>query len=495
MTFKRFLKKLAPYNRKALVGIGTKLLWSKYNIELIYDRETTLINSYAPSIIILALVTCPTSGGENITESEFIELCNSYLKIEDLLQYPYRIMEYSSEIKVALDSLELDSTYLTDKNIKEICQYTCLVRSSIIPQHLPLKAWNTLITMYSVFEILDNNTNGEARKLCNASLEMSPEAFIISGMLLLDPAKKNNGEVILNNISRDKAFEEKYNVSPQSLIKTALKLSLNDQGEEFYKKLTKIPSELQKNFRNILIDFPIINLDNTKNTHFLVPSPIFFVTHFFYKIIYSCFINNKMSAKTGDAFEKYVGIALKEIYHRYNPIKIERVNTEERADYLIELNSCDLIIETKLSLTDPKEEIIMGLENLKKTFKALNKASSQCSNTIKIYKSNNKPKVVIILVAEYLSGQQLPFLRWAKRGLFKKLGISHIGILSWNIFEYIGQRASIEDMTNAMLSQWDLERNSDERELITLTYNNEPKVFKYMKDIEDRLLKKNKQNN
>ncbi len=504
MTFKRFLKKLALYNRRSLIYIGTKLLWSKYNnSDLIGNEETIIINAYAPNIVILALVQCPPLGGKNISENEFVELCNSYFRIEDLLQYPYRIMEESNKIKVAFNSLDtrdkLDAAYLTDKNIKEICEYTCLVRSLIIPQHLSLSIWNSLLTMYSVFEILDNNTNGEARKLCNTSLEISPEAFIRSSMLLLSNATSNKGEIVLseNNPSKDEAFEAKFNVNPQSLVKTALILSLNEKGEEFYNNLANMPEILCKNFKNILIDFPLINLNNTRNTNFVVPSPIFFVTQFFYKIIYSCFTNKTMNIKTGDVFEEYVGIAFKEIYNSFNVIKLERSDTEEIADYLIELNSCDLIIETKLSITDPKEKIIMGPENLKKIFKTLNKASSQCSNTIKIY-DNNKPKVIIILIAEYLSGQQLPFLIWAKKGLFKKLGISHIGVLSWNIFERIVQYVSIEDMTNAMLSQWDLENNSDERELMTLTklaYDNEPKVFKYIKDVEDRLLKKNKQNN
>ena len=116
---------------------------------------------------------------------------------------------------------------------------------------------------------------------------------------------------------------------------------------------------------------------------------------------------------------------------------------------------------------------------------------SKCSESIKRLATPHKINIPVVLVADHITAEAMPFLIFAHRsGLLKKLCIEGIQYLSWNALENSLARTSIEQFENTLIDNYEKLTNAEVADLLTLHFEHSDPAHSYehLSEFKSRLL-------
>ncbi len=467
-----FMEKLGHFPKESIVNIGTQLLWDIFkNKDFCSRDQAQILNAYGPKLIVLGLVSSNDYREQNLSPSDFYNLCNDYLSICDSISSQEILEQETKSIITLLKEitdikLRIPEKYLKYEYIRPSCSELFIARVVRAQHEIYLTNINELYTAYQLLLHLDQCTNNIVNSICKKIFNIELLHFFRSGLGLFAMANIKYGKLNFKSLTCDEEIKNKLTINIETCRLVAYKLSFDEDKlrEKWYQNELLTSAKIyQKYFPSPLSIHPLVhrNIEETY-TNFLIPSPSIFLrgfSNFLYSQLLQCAYNQASSskldlaAKLGDVFEAHVHEALNKIFGATNVNKIP--GSDERADFYIDLKECDIIIETKIGLGTYQSQSLMTPEHVAGIWSRLYKACKQCSNSIKLYKKQSKPIIAIVLIGSHITVEMLPFQKFAERsGLLDALDIQILEFLAWNSLEYSLSKTSISKFIAGLLKKW-----------------------------------------
>jgi hypothetical protein len=139
------------------------------------------------------------------------------------------------------------------------------------------------------------------------------------------------------------------------------------------------------------------------------------------------------------------------IFAKKNVHKIS--NDGRKADFFIEYELCNFIIEVKSSLASYKAQSLMSPHDIAEIWSRLYEACDQCSSSIKEFGKANKDLITIIVITERFSLEAASFQYFSEfSGLLSHLRIKKLKFISWDELEYSLSRESLKKFVFRLLN-------------------------------------------
>jgi hypothetical protein len=227
-----------------------------------------------------------------------------------------------------------------------------------------------------------------------------------------------------NPLDIEKEAQIQYQVTIDSLHSfiqgNSLSFFKNEPGISFRTKtnqlLRELPAQNQPFFQNLFLEYPLIHLDRDR---YCLPDP-FSLTESFWNQIQRRYLGG-MDEETvrgilSQAFEEYLNMTFlpliaESFFEKIQEVKNPQSQKDKRADFLVNLPSCYIIIECKNSLMSLQTSSHFDPKGLADLWCRIHIASEQISATIKALDLQDKPVIPLIitfydsLLASYLFEQ------------------------------------------------------------------------------------------
>ena len=231
-----------------------------------------------------------------------------------------------------------------------------------------------------------------------------------------------------------------------------------------------------------------------RDIDYLIPSPQIYIRAIRNSIFANLLQNDKnLSSKIGEAVEDHIFCALKNIFGDNNVSKIPNDPALRSADFFISLSACDLIIECKTAAGAYDTLSIMSPENIADIWSKFYRACEQCSASITKYQNNHKPIIPIVLIADHITAETMPFQTFAIRsGMFDDMGTRYIEFISWNALQHGLSGSSLEKFAEKLIER----KNKDDgtvRDILTFNLDRDTPAHNYdfLKESEYQIFGKN----
>ena len=164
----------------------------------------------------------------------------------------------------------------------------------------------------------------------------------------------------------------------------------------------------------------------------------------------------------------------------------------KHADFLITLEHTDLIIEVKSMIGGMLDKYAMKPKHVAKMWNRFYGACTQCAHSKEEFKKNNKKVISIVLIADHITAEYLPFQHFASlSGLFDDLGIEEIEFISWNALEYLFHKTSVTEFERALIKKWSNPEAMSLGSIMSLDVDRDTPAhsYEYLKDVENEIFK------
>ncbi|MGB4107661.1 MAG: hypothetical protein WBK55_07675 [Alphaproteobacteria bacterium] len=466
-----FIEHLRRHQQKSIISSGSYLCWEAFRnpeFKSKLSSQLQLIESYAPKIILLALATANNQRNLTVNNEEFYNLCSSFLHIRTpISDKPFLDLE-AKKITEELNAVCTKKGNIPVERIhEELIRASCsimFISRGVTAQHRNFKmSLEEMFRDYLIIKHIDSQTSNEASRILKNifgidTLQIFRSAF---GLFSVANDTNRNGSLNFGTLTCDVALTDRLKIDLTTCLSVATNTSYkeSDLRENWLNKEVLSEHELYQSYAPDPLSYnPIIHRDRSVlENQFLIPSPGLFFRGFrqsLFSILYQNASNKgDMGRQIGNAIETHIEVALKSIFSKDRVTKIQ--SDERQADFLIQLEKIDLIIEIKSMIGGISDKFVMRPDHTAKMWNRLYSACTQCASSLKTDGTKNKPIIPIILIADHITAEHLPFDHYAfHAGLYKDSGINAIEYISWNSLEDILSKTSIAEFEKALLKKW-----------------------------------------
>lgn len=439
-----FITNLRRYRKTDVLNIGTDLTWGIFQKRLDFESKLIgshqVINTFAPKLILMSLATANDHRDNNLTPNQFYNLCHDFLGIKDPISDRSFMDNESGLIVEELRKRKLiPEKYLNQELIREIC-FTLFIARGIRQQHeaIPSSSIEFCI-MHDVLNRLDKITKGQISQSFESIFKMKVLDFLRAafGLFALGNDGVRKGRIVFQGLTCDKDVVEKWGFNIEMCELVASKISYKESSlrAEWYEEGVLQHHQLyQKFYPTPLYKTPVISMDKNSNKRdYLIPAPQLYMTGVKEAIFSNLYQRIKNLTKLGDAIEDHILCALKSIFGDQKVSRIPSSQSSKAADFLVSLPNCDLIIECKTAVGGYSALSVMSPSDIADVWSKLYGACEQCAASVKDYSKGKKPIVPVILIANHITAEVMPFQAYAMRsGIFDDLGSGYIEFISWS---------------------------------------------------------------
>lgn len=467
-----FITLLRRGTKMSIVESGRFLLWETFrnaDFRKKYETKAQLIQAFGPRIIILGLATANNFRPNKLTIDGFYGLCTTYLQIPTSISDPEFLDNEAQQIYELLKASSTKPNHIpeTKLDIKSI-RFACSVMSIARGVGIQHQGFNMGVEEFyrdaHILKAADEQTGNEISNTLQRKLGLSLIQVLRSAWCTFTFAAfpNNNGLVDLAVNNFDQEFSETYNVDERTCKTIASIFSYKEsllRPDWLYGEVLKEHDYYQQYYPDPLFNKIAIQLDdNNSDDKFLIPSPLLFIRGFrqaIFTLISSEAANKGLVRKTiGDCIENHIYIALCKIFGQE---KVNRLNgTGKHADFFIELNAINLIIEVKTAIGGIADKSVMNPEHMAVMWNRLYNACIQCSASIaSIPEANRKLTIPVVIIGDHVTAEFMPFHAFADQaGILKELNIGPIEFHSWNSLEHVFSGTSVAQFERALLKKW-----------------------------------------
>ncbi|WP_447970366.1 hypothetical protein [Nitrospira sp. M1] len=489
--------KVRRYRKDDVVSLGLDLVWADLckdsEMRGFAEGQRIVMRAYGPKIILLGLSAANNHRTITINSVQFHNLCHDYLGLPETVNYPEFINAEAQEIHKTLEQQGwLDQRYLNLDILKRCC-LDIFVSRSIGSQSKGYKSnMSEIYTDYGLLERLDERSSGDVAIISEKTfglnlLQLYRASFFLYAMA---NASRNKGRIDFEDFRAEAALLNTLQISEEQIKALAKQLSFPEENLrcDWFNPLKDFHPMHQKYHPDPLSAKPLICLRGSNKKQFILPSPRSF-TRSLRSAIYGSILQCSQFSVLGDVIEVHIQNALENIFGSDSVSKIEHEG--KKADIFLQLKKINLIIETKTAIASVEARSIMRPEDINNIWERFYNASVQCSESIKKLATPAKINIPVILVADHITAEAMPFLLFAHRsGLLKDLGIEGIQYLSWNALENTLSGISIEQFEKTLIDNYEKLAHAEVADLLTLNFEaSEPAHnYEHLAEYKKRLL-------
>jgi hypothetical protein len=492
-TLDALVKNLRQYSKSSIVNTGAALMWAAYHHEIDkaqFDRQILVINAYGPKIILLGMATANNQRNKHLTPDGFYAMCHDYLNIRNSISNQIFLESEADQIHKCLKiqkNNRIPDVFLNIEHIRLSCSTLFLARGVRAQHTSHLTNIQELHLTFRIFSMLDMATEGAATVACRAVFGVEPLHFIRSAFALfaLGNEADSNGHINFKIMGWGQEVIDLWGIDKETCRTVAAKIAYDENGlrEHWYEKTVLPLHELYQQYApDPLYTHPLIHLSGREaHTQFLIPSPATFVRNLTNTWFSQLIAHDKtLGIKLGNVLESHIHQSLEHIFGKGRVTKIPECKGAKSADFHVTLDVCDLIIEMKARLGSDEAQSVMKPEQVADIWNRLNRACTQCAESIQIYKRPERPIICIVLAGDHITAEAMPFQSFAERsGLFKNLGIDAIEFLSWNGLEYILSRTSVIKFEQRLVDKWKSGQRMELRDIMSLDFERDTPAHSY----------------
>jgi len=494
---KDFISQLRRFKKSSIINSGRYLLWEYFrsaDFRQKHEKKGQIFQAYGPRIIIIALATANDWRNQSLTPDDFHSFCTSYLHIpnsisdekftDDEAQSIYKHLRAATKNP---DTIPIE--YLDIRAIRFSCSTAFVARGMGI-QH---QSFNMGVEEFyrdaHILKCLDARSDKEISAIMESKLGFTLLQVLRACWCLytFGMYANNNGMIVIPNCSFNADLSQKYDVDEKTCAVVASAFSYKEtelRASWLEGKVFKEHEYYQPYYPDPLFNKPIIHLDSKRpNENFLIPSPMLFIRglrHALFSLVVSEAKNKgKMLAAIGDCIEDHIYTALCAIFSKEKTIRLDGAG--KHADFFIELDAINIIIEVKTNIAGIVNKSVMKPEHIADMWNRLYYACLQCSASIAAVPKNNKKMTIpVVIVGDHMTAEYIPFHAFAEFSkLYESLKIGPIEYLSWNSLESSLSGTSISKFEESLLKKWSHNKPKNLEEFVSLELDRDRPAHNY----------------
>ena len=479
-----YAQQLRRYEKDSIVNAGRHTLWGLFlKRKTIFDRpsiEPQLLKSYGSRVIALALATGNNQRLLKINHPhEFKSLCDGFLHIPCTISSQTFMDDEAVKICGELKKLKIiPSEFINYDSIRPHCSELFFSRGISAQHQTHHSRLDELYTDWRILNHMDELGSGIASSAIKAAFGLDTIQVVRSGFALFAMAREQHGILNFDKFNSDAELKEKMQIDSATCHTVARLTSYPETAlreKWLEQEVLTLPELYQKFVPDPFYKCPMVHLDKNETfPHvYLMPSPFLFIRTFRQAVFSKVFEHGGNKGTVGDilgaAIEAQIYTALCSMFGTEKVTNIE--GEGKRADFHVKLDKMNLVIETKTRRGRFSENATMTPVGVAKLWSRLYEASEQCAASLKQLKVEGKPTLALILVAEHMTGEPMPFQAFAIRsGLYKSLGLREVELLTLNTLEYILSNCSLEEFQKVLLAKWAQENPLAVGDILTLKF-------------------------
>lgn len=463
-------------------------MWGIFQKRLDFESKLVgahqVINTFAPKLILIALATANDHQNNDLMPDQFYNLCHDFLGIKEPISDGSFMDNESALIVEELRKKNLIPTkYLNQELIREIC-FTLFIARGVRQQHEAIPS-NTVefCIMHDVLDRLDRITNGQLSQGFESIFEMKVLDFLRAafGLFALGNDRGKKGRIRFPGTCDNDVVEKwGFNIEMCELVASKISYKESSLRTEWYEKeMLKHHQLYQKFYPTPLYKSPVIRMDKRPDDRdYLIPAPQIYFTGV-KEAIFSNLCKKIKNLPIGDAIEDHILYALKSIFGDQKVSRIPSSQNSQAADFLINLPNCDLILECKTAAGGYGALSVMSPSDIADVWSKLYGACKQCAASVKEYGKGKKPIVPIVLIADHITAEAMPFQAYAMRsGIFGDLESGHIEFISWNYLCTVLAAISVESFEEQLIKRRD-DKSATIRDILTFKFADSSPTHRY----------------
>jgi hypothetical protein len=489
--FQTFKNKIRSFQRDELLHLSTVQCWEGWRREdsSVHKMDSLLFATISPRIFCLTAAVGTNFNRKFPAGYDYLKLVRSYLNVREIemkTTYTETIEEYLGLLQqsTVLKNLNLNAKHL------ELVKIVGSMQRMSRPQ-LERHSYVDPVRGLLIFKEADNIQSGALSERVQTLFNLTSEDFYRSALtifsLLMDKSGHNSGKVYLDKTFYNEELEIKYGVNLHTLLLCTSRLETNRiQIQHWNETLSSIDDLLKKNYPIPFYDFPLYRVSDDelpfvtgrKNGDYLYicPSPELFLaslkTILFRYVLSSSDAPKDLNILFGDAFENYLfNHCFPNMFRNYKKIG---TSDKKSADFLIETEKYNLIIESKKSLNNSVGLNLARPCDIVETWERTFLAIRQCAHSAQELHAQNKTTVAIIVYDQNILNDTNLFLTILDEiGYLQDNAIPYIEVMSVSQFEEIFLRADTDIVLDTIIGNWTKYRDKyDKSEFKTLLNSN-----------------------
>jgi hypothetical protein len=429
MNFKDFFELqdyIRRYNALSVLEIGSVICWEEYHTQYHQSYDFLIGNTRRNYSIRLMLLASAGNKhrNSNLTFHEFGNLIDCYHCYDKILNKKLIIQESqdlldninkweNSNSKKSNNWKILLSKLLSIETIQKIMPFLAVQRIAAFQNAGLGWPYARVLRTIKFIDLLKKYSKDRFLEIFT-TIENEIEVYVNHSMVCLGcfgQLSKTRGFYDFSNpLDIEKEAQIQYQVTIDSLHSFIQKNSLsffNNEPEISFRTkvsqlLRELPAQNQPFFQNLFLQYPLIHLERDR---YCFPDPFSF-TESFWNQIQRLYLGGmdekKVSHILSQAFEEYLNMTFlplitESFFQKIQEVKNPQSQKDKRADFLVSLPSCYIIIECKNSLMSLQTSSHFAPKGLADLWCRIHSASEQISATIKALDLQDKPVIPLII--------------------------------------------------------------------------------------------------
>lgn len=501
-----YIQQLRRYEKDSIVDAGRHALWSLFlKRKTIFDKpsiEPQLLKSYGSRVIALALATGNNHRHLKINHPhEFKSLYDGFLHIPCTISSQEFMDDEAVQICDELKKLNIiPSEFISYDSIRPYCSDLFFSRGISAQHQTHHSRLDELYTDWMILNHMDKLGAGIASSAIKAAFGLDIIQVVRSGFALFAMAREKHGILNFDKFNSDAELKEKMQIDSTTCHAVARITSYPETAlreKWLQQEVLTLPELYQKFAPDPFYKCPMVHLDKKERfpQAYLMPSPFLFIRTFRQAVFSKVFEHGGNKGTVGDilgaAIEAQVYTALCSMFGTEKVTRVEGAG--KRADFHVTLDKMNLVIETKTNIGNFSRKATMTPAGVAEVWSRLYEASEQCAASLRQLKVEGKPTLALILVAEHMTGEPMPFQAFAMRtGLYKALGLREVEFLTLNTLEYILSSCSLEEFQKVLSAKWTQKNPLAVGDILTLKFYRDAPThnYEYLQAAEDEVFAK-----
>ncbi|MBX2994850.1 MAG: hypothetical protein KF681_08510 [Bdellovibrionaceae bacterium] len=440
-------------------------------------RDDTMIAAFGPRVFAFSSAAGTVHNRKSATTRDVLVCAHRYLELpEQTLQE-----EPSPEVREEIAMYASESRYFqkyhvpkveTDNSLSSISAF--LLRS-IESQHSHQGGTpHSIVRSFAILKNFIARLSAADRNLVDSILGLDQKLFFRSALItwLYMVQKETRGFLYLENLESFAAPIMGSDVSAFGVFISRMSCS-RDDATEWLVQCRSAKEELKKYFPLYFYNTPLLNLGNygfddrienrDLSRTMMCPSPGIYLksaTEKCYELVSrnsDRFQVRNPLVVFGEAFEDYVHEALNFKYGHAFVEKVEPVQGQKRADFIVESSEFILVVELKKSLIGLGDRLEASGVPLLKFYERTGGAFDQIGETISVRKLDERGKPVIAIVVSEANNYTAAarFITFfVNSGIRRKMNLHLLDVMTIELFERVFLHREPDEILRDFISRW-----------------------------------------